>query len=351
LGIEPVIAALGEAPPSAAMQIRGLAKTKFYFFRCRLEWMRDPWADVTRSGAWLRALAKEVRPWIIHLNSYAHAALGWNTPVLVVAHSCVFSWFHAVKARAPSSRWQTYRQAVRQGLQAADGVTAPTKAMLAQLKEYYGGFHALPAIPTGRRAEDFMPGAKVPVILSAGRLWDEAKNVTALASIAADLPWPVVLAGERKHPEGGWAHFKNVYLAGQLIPWQLSAWFSRAAIYALPALYEPFGLSALEAALAGCALVLGDIASLRENWDGAALFVPPRNTAQLRRALNLLIHNAHLRQTLSQKARQRALGLTADKMAHGYMCAYRLLAMRHHNSQKHASADQVDERDIRSRAG
>ncbi len=33
----------------------------------------------------------------------------------------------------------------------------------------------------------------------------------------------------------------------------------------LPARYEPFGLSVLEAALSGCALVLGDIPSLRES--------------------------------------------------------------------------------------
>ena len=43
---------------------------------------------------------------------------------------------------------------------------------------------------------------------------------------------------------------------------------ARASIYALPARYEPFGLSILEAALSGAALVLGDIPSLREVWGG-----------------------------------------------------------------------------------
>ena len=37
---------------------------------------------------------------------------------------------------------------------------------------------------------------------------------------------------------------------------------------ATPAIYEPFGLSALEAGLCGCALVLGDIESLREVLGG-----------------------------------------------------------------------------------
>ena len=64
-------------------------------------------------------------------------------------------------------------------------------------------------------------------------------------------------------------------MLGRLSAGELADWYARAAIYALPARYEPFGLSALEAALSGCALVLGDIPSLREIWGDAALFVPP----------------------------------------------------------------------------
>ena len=33
-------------------------------------------------------------------------------------------------------------------------------------------------------------------ILAAGRLWDEAKNIAALAAVAPGLPWPVQVAGE-----------------------------------------------------------------------------------------------------------------------------------------------------------
>jgi glycogen(starch) synthase len=52
----------------------------------------------------------------------------------------------------------------------------------------------------------------------------------------------------------------------------------------LPARYEPFGLSVLEAALSGCALVLGDIASLREVWGGAACYVRPGDSRAAPRA-------------------------------------------------------------------
>ena len=50
---------------------------------------------------------------------------------------------------------------------------------------------------------------------------------------------------------------------------------ARTAVFVSPALYEPFGLAVLEAAQAGCALVLSDIPTFRELWDGVALFVAP----------------------------------------------------------------------------
>src|SRR5947208_2460470 len=57
---------------------------------------------------------------------------------------------------------------------------------------------------------------------------------------------------------------------------------------AAPAKYEPFGLASLEAALSRCARVLGDIATLRELWDGAAVFVSPDDPQQLAAALRTL---------------------------------------------------------------
>src|SRR5688572_6850889 len=61
-----------------------------------LEWMDNPWEDVEAAGDWLLALAETFRPDLIHLNNFAHGALNWNAPVLVVAHSCVMSWHQAV---------------------------------------------------------------------------------------------------------------------------------------------------------------------------------------------------------------------------------------------------------------
>ena len=162
--------------------------------------------------------------------------------------------------------------------------------------------------------------------MSAGRLWDEAKNVGALAKAAGSLAWPVRVAGEARGPDGEIAEFANVDLLGALPPPVLAEWLGRAAIYALPARYEPFGLSALEAALAGCALVLGDIPSLREVWDDAAVFVPPDDADELHRALQGLIRDDARRREMAARARVQALTYTPERMAAEYLEAFRELA-------------------------
>jgi len=81
----------------------------------------------------------------------------------------------------------------------------------------------------------------------------------------------------------------------------------------------------LEAALSGCALVLSDLPSLRENWDGAAVFVEPQDDRTLRLTLESLIANPDLRHALARRARSRALELTPERMAGAYLAVYRSL--------------------------
>jgi glycosyltransferase involved in cell wall biosynthesis len=100
---------------------------------------------------------------------------------------------------------------------------------------------------------------------------------------------------------------------------------AEASIYALPARYEPFGLSVLEAALSGCALVLGDIPSLREIWGPAALYVPPDDHAALRTALRRLIDDPAERTGLGAAARSRGLHFSTPRMTEAYLAAYAML--------------------------
>ena len=321
-GIHVVLAALGGAPSDAqrdeAARIPNLELLASDF---KLEWMDDPWRDVAESGNWLLDLEEQYAPDLVHLNSFGHGALDWQTPVVVTAHSCVLSWWQAVKGCDAPESWDRYRATVTQSLGAADLVTAPSRAMAAAVAHHYG-IDECRVIGNGRCASRFRRAVKEPFIFTAGRLWDDAKNVAAVAKAAPSVGWPVYCAG----PTGQRPSNTNATMLGHLAPDALADWYSRAAIYALPARYEPFGLSALEAAHSGCALVLGDIASLREVWGEAATFVPPGDTEALANAINQLIADRERRESMASAAWQHALQYTPRRMAAAYLEAYESIA-------------------------
>lgn len=294
----------------------------------RLEWMDDPWHDVDEAGRWLLDVEAAVAPAVVHLNGFAHAALPWRSPVLVVGHSCVASWWEAVRGEEAPEGWNEYRRRVRAGLAHADLVVAPTAAMLAALARQHGPLPATRVIGNGRDPSRFAGTGQEPFVLTVGRLWDEAKNTAALAHVAHRLPWPVYLAGEERHPTGGTTPAAGCRSLGRLGQDGIAHWLGRAAIYAHPAKYEPFGLAAVEAALSGCALVLGDIASLREVWGDAASFADPADPEAIHDAVRRLIDDAPLRRELAGRARWRARELSPVSMARAYRESYADLTRR-----------------------
>jgi glycogen synthase len=322
-GVDVTLASMG-GPANAEQrkEARDIPTLELYESMYRLPWMEEPWSDVELAGEWLLDVAARVRPDLVHLNEPVHAALPWKAPCVAVAHSCVLSWWDSVWQSPAPKEWDRYRQEMRRGLVHATEIVAPSAWMLAMMRSHYGVANGR-VIRNGRDASDFVPGAKAPLVFAAGRLWDPAKNLLALDQVAQGLPWPVYVAGEPRHPDRDTSiTATHVRLLGRLPSGTVAAWLRAASIYAFPARYEPFGLSILEAALAGCTLVLGDIPTLRELWEGAAIFVSPDHPDTLRVALEGLIDDAGLRQTLSMRARKRALALTPTRMARAYLGLY-----------------------------
>ena len=322
-GVEVLLAAMGGKPSAVqrgeAARVPNLRLAPSSF---KLEWMNDPWDDVETSGVWLQQLEARFRPDVIHLNSYGHGAVPWRAPVVLTAHSCVLSWWQGVHGEPAPVAWNRYRDAVNRALAAARVVTAPSNFMLQTLEENYGPLPQGRVIANGRNPARFEPLPKEPFILGVGRLWDQGKNMAVLAAVARSLVWPVYLAGEPRHPDGGVAEPGGCRALGPLSASALRDWYGRASVFALPARYEPFGLSALEAALSGCVLVLGDIPSLREIWQDAAVFVPPCDAEAWARELRWLIADAASRHDLGERALRRALEFTSRRMSDDYLACY-----------------------------
>ncbi|WP_295379725.1 glycosyltransferase family 4 protein [uncultured Pseudacidovorax sp.] len=323
-----VLAALGPPPTqrqrAEAGAVRGLT---LQVHEGALEWMHEPWDEVRRAGEWLLALARRLRPDVVHLNQFAFGALPFDAPTLVVAHSCVLSWWQAVHGEAAPAQWDRYRAAVRAGLEGASAIAAPTQAMLAAVARHHGVHRAGHVLPNGRNPRRFVAGTKRPLVLSAGRLWDPAKNLETLRRAASALPagWEVRVAGPTRGPDGQAVDTHPLCALGPLPPSSMARAYAAAAVYCLPARYEPFGQTVLEAALSGCALVLGDIDSLRETWEGAAVFVPPGDAAALGDALVRLLADEPRRRELADAARERALQFTPARMAGAYLGLYQAL--------------------------
>ncbi len=325
-GVEVKLALMGP-PLTAAQRAEADEVSNLCLFKSdyKLEWMPDSWSDVRRAGEWLLHLANRLQPNLVHVNGYAHASLPWNTPTVLVGHSCVFSWWQAVHGEEPPSDWLRYKREVTNGLRGAHLVVTPTRAMLHALETNYGKIYDSRVIHNGRDRDSFRPADKQQLIFSAGRLWDQAKNISCLAEVAADLPWPVLVAGDSQPPQQP-SQTSNIEKGcrtlGLLPEVELRDWFGSASIYVLPALYEPFGYTPLEAGLSGCALVLGDIESLREVWDDAAVFVDPHDSQSLKTELLRLIENDVYRREMAQRARERALLYSTERMAKNYLRAY-----------------------------
>lgn len=286
----------------------------------KLEWQEDPWRDVARAGDWLLQIEASERPDLVHLNGYAHGALPFRAPRLIVGHSCVLSWWRAVKNEDAPREWNTYREQVERGLACADLVAAPSAWMLGALHEHYR-FDARSRLVYNGRTFDAPDVPREATVFAAGRMWDEAKNLRAVVEAAPSIHAPIRIAGD------GGQSSHNVQHLGRLDAQRIAEEFARASVYLFPALYEPFGLSILEAASAGCALVIGDIPSLREIWDDAAMFVDPRDPREIARAVNDVLADDELREELARRAKKRAEKYTPQRMADGYRHTYEAMTV------------------------
>ncbi|HEX7279982.1 MAG TPA: glycosyltransferase family 4 protein [Solirubrobacterales bacterium] len=319
-GIEVVVATMG---PALRPEQRMLLPARVHESGYRLEWMEDPWEDVAAAGEWLLSLEEAEQPDVLHLCSYAHGSLPFRAPKVLVAQSCVLSWWRAVHGEEAPARWDLYRERMGAGLIAADAVVAPTRAMLHELEHDHELRPATAVVIYNGSSVPLAPAEteKRNLVLGSGPLSDPAKNLAALDDAAEGLAWPVTVAGALG-PDGRAQHAES---AGALSPAALAELRRSASIYAAPARYEPFGLEILEAARDRCALVLGYTPSLRELWRDAAIFIQPGDDRALHEALEALIDDRPLRSDLARRAQRRAAEFSIQRTAHAYRRLYEQL--------------------------
>jgi glycosyltransferase involved in cell wall biosynthesis len=295
----------------------------------RLEWMEVVERDIEESRGYLELLVDEVQPDVLHFSQYCYGDLPVDVPRVVVAHSDVVSWWVAVHGSEPEDTpWiQRYRRHVMSGLAGADVVVAPSQWMLDAVAKHYLQRQHGTVIYNGRTPALFDPSQqKEDYVLSVGRVWDPAKQISVLLETPGDNP--VRIVGWEREPgkdrkEALLRSRDYVELLGPKSQSELQSLYSRASIYAATSQYEPFGLAPLEAAFSGCALVMNDNPVFHELWGDAAIYFDKNDAVDLGRRLDQLRTNPGLREEYAVRAYDIAAAkFTASRMVGEYENVY-----------------------------
>lgn len=323
-GFEPVLAVMGPSPSAAQRrQADGIALIDTGL---PLDWLDTSPAELRSAGEAIARIAEREGAALVQTCSAAMLAdADFAMPVVAVQHSCLASWWQQVRGTTLPPQFAWRRELVACGLERASAVVAPTRAFAELTRRIYDLPGKVAAVHNGRSEKPAPHNQPADFIVTAGRLWDEGKNVALLDAVAARLDVPFQAAGSLRGPNGAHARFSDLDCIGELGQDELGAVLARRPIFASSALYEPFGLSILEAAQAGCALVLSDIATMRELWDGAAIFVDAGDSQGFADTIQRLLSDPAERARRSAAARARAgrytPGATAARMVEIYEAA------------------------------
>ena len=329
-GVEAVLVVIGPSPSKAQLkQAAAVDGATLVDTGLPLDWVARNRASIRGAGAAIAKLAASHGVDLVQLHAPALAAEAkFPVPVVAFAHSCLATWWQAVKETEVDGAWKWRSDLVAKGYRAADLVVAPSAAFAAATH----AAHRLEAPPltvhNGRSPLALPRVASHDFAFTAGRLWDKAKNVRTLDAAAGRLAVPFYAAGPERGPSGDAIELEHARGLGSLGEKEVARWLAARPVFASAAVYEPFGLAVLEAAAAGCPLVLSDIPTFRELWDGAATFVDAMDDKGFAAAIGRIIGDDLLRAQFGAAAKERAARYTPDAMAARMAELYRRLAAK-----------------------
>ncbi len=328
LGIEPRLVGFGPEPSAAmAEAAEAIDGVSLVWTGEPLDWMVEDEAALDGVAPAIHGLAQAWQADLVHVSALSQAAgLPPGPPVVAHAHSCVPSWWDAVRGGPLPSAWLWQRGRNRRGLARADIVLAPSASHGRALAGIYGPLGDLRVVPGAAAVEPVawhVPAeARKPYVFAAGRWWDEGKNAALLDEAARLSPWPIAMAGALHGPNGVSARVAHATALGQLDACAMQDHLRQAALFAAPSRYEPFGLAVLEAASRGTPLLLADIATFRELWEGAAIFLDPGDPVAWAAAIEEVAGDASARAAMGRRACERAAAFPAGRQRAALLAAY-----------------------------
>ena len=284
-----------------------------------LEWMPGEEESVAEAEDIVEGLAYKYQPDVVHINSYGFAKVAEQYPTVLTLHSDLYTWFDNVEGSLPKGHQQAYKSLVEDSIYYSSAVVAPTQRYLAEASQFYKNLDKAVVVYNGIDTSDANLAEKEDMVLAAGRLGDASKGLKYLIEAAEAGCFSLWLVGSLPTD----IHLpEKVKACGQVTAERLYMLMSRAAVYALPALYEPFGYSYLEAASRGCALVGFSLSTLQEIWGDSMKYTQQRDARVLAHDITQLLEDKAALLGMQKLAKERSMLYPAHAMASSYMKIY-----------------------------
>jgi len=176
-------------------------------------------------------------------------------------------------------------------------------------------------------------GVDLPYLLVVGALQERKNLQTAFAAFARlkaeGLPHRLVVVGRKAWKTEGLFRRLNelglgeeVLLTGYVEDVDLPAFYTGAACFLFPSLYEGFGLPPLEAMACGTPVVASNSSSLPEVVGDAGILVDPHDVAGFADAVRSVIEQPSLAGELRERGLAQAHEFTWERAAAAHVAAY-----------------------------
>jgi glycosyltransferase involved in cell wall biosynthesis len=119
---------------------------------------------------------------------------------------------------------------------------------------------------------------------------------------------------------------EHVRLLGEVAPPDLLGLYQGARLFAMPSLYEGFGLGALEALACGAPVLASHAGALPEVVGDAGLLLPPGDPAAWTAALERVLGDPALEADLRQRGPAQAARFSWARAARETLAVYRRIA-------------------------
>jgi glycosyltransferase involved in cell wall biosynthesis len=190
------------------------------------------------------------------------------------------------------------------------------------------GFRPGPEPGDRKRLQSLYGFGQRPYVLSVGTI-QPRKNYVRLIQAFSALPngLQLVVAGApgwlyEQILEEAERHAERVLIVGFIREEDLPAAYRNAVLFAMPSLYEGFGLPVLEAMASGVPVVCSNTSSLPEVAGEAALLVDPLDVQGLGRGMARILEDAGLREDMVGKGLKQAARFTWHRAARELLASF-----------------------------